>query len=186
MQLNRRVLPVVAVALLVAVVSASPVNSSLSTKVLSSRPTASVNLVLGNPTEATDDGSDKDNFLMVKPQFVLSFNNSKGGANWVAWHLQSSDIGNVSRGDFHADTSLPDGFKRITKQDYNNSGYDRGHLCNSKDRTKNKTNNDATFNMTNILNVASLNVASLFVMLNVASLFVLFFDIQHDEHFASG
>jgi endonuclease G, mitochondrial len=120
-------------------------------------PAQTVNLVLGNPSNATTDPDDKDNFLMVKPQFVLSFNNSKGGANWVAWHLQASDIGTVSRGQFHVDDSLPDGFKRITTGDYTGSGYDRGHLCNSKDRTKNKKNNDATFNMTNILPQAADN-----------------------------
>lgn len=71
----------------------------------------------GNPSDATTDPDDRDNLLMIKHQFVLSFNNSKGGANWVAWHLQSSGIGNVDRGDFHVDTSLSEGFKRVTKQD---------------------------------------------------------------------
>jgi endonuclease G len=88
---------------------------------------------------------------MVKPQFVLSYNESKGGANWVSWHLQATDIGSVNRGDFHVDKDLPAGFKRVTKADYTRSGFDRGHLCNSKDRTKNKADNDATFVMTNIL-----------------------------------
>jgi len=111
----------------------------------------SVHLTLGNPSNATQDTSKKDNFLMVKPQYVLSYNNSKGGPNWASWHLEASDIGTVNRGDFHPDTSLPAGFVRITKADYNNSGFDRGHIVNSKDRTKNRTNNDATFNMTNIL-----------------------------------
>lgn len=149
---------VLAAVLLVSTISATTTSSSLSGNAARSEPVPqAANLVLGNPTEATDDPDNKDNFLMVKRQFVLSFNNSKGGANWVAWHLQSADIGTVNRGDFHVDTSLPDGFKRITKQDYNNSGYDRGHLCNSKDRTKNKTNNDATFNMTNILPQAADN-----------------------------
>ena len=88
---------------------------------------------------------------MVKPQFALSYNNSRGGPNWASWHLQASDIGTVSRGDFHTDTSLPPGFIRITKANYNRTGFDRGHVVNSKDRTKNRTNNNATFNMTNIL-----------------------------------
>ena len=147
----RKLLPLIA--LLVTVIWTHPASSSLGTPV-TPQP-QSVNLVLGNPSDADTDNT--DNFLMVKPQFVLSFNNSKGGANWVAWHLQASDIGNVDRGDFHVDTSLLEGFKRITKQDYTNSGYDRGHLCNSKDRTKNKKNNDATFNMTNILPQAADN-----------------------------
>jgi endonuclease G len=107
--------------------------------------------VLGNPSGATTSTGDKNNFLMVKKQFVLSYNDEKGGANWVTWHLQKSDIGTINRGDFHVDKDLPAGFKRVTKADYNKTGFDRGHLCNSKDRTNNKTNNDATFNMTNIL-----------------------------------
>ena len=65
---------------------------------------------------------------MVRPRFVLSYNNSKGGPNLASWHLKRSDIGTISRGDFHVDTSLPAGFVRITKADYNNSGVDRGHL----------------------------------------------------------
>lgn len=60
-------------------------------------------------------------------------------------------IGTQSRGDFHPDNSLPASFKKIKKADYNNSGFDRGHVCNSKDRTNTRANNDATFFMTNIL-----------------------------------
>lgn len=108
-------------------------------------------LVLGNPSGATYNTTDRNNFLMVKKQFILSYNDEKGGANWVSWHLQKSDIGGISRGDFHVDKDLPAGFKRVTKADYNNSGFDRGHLCNSKDRTNSRINNAATFNMTNIL-----------------------------------
>lgn len=111
----------------------------------------SVHLTLGNPSGATDSTSNKDNFLMVKDQYALSFNNTKGGPNWVSWHLQASDIGDEERGDFHPDNTLPVGFKKITKADYNNSGFDRGHICNSKDRTDTRENNDATFFMTNIL-----------------------------------
>ena len=76
-----------------------------------------VSLTLGNPSDATSDPSNADNFLMVKKQYVLSFNNSKGGPNWVAWHLQASDIGKFARGDFHVDNSLPSGFKHIKKAD---------------------------------------------------------------------
>jgi endonuclease G len=117
------------------------------------RPTAPVDsqLVLGNPSDATDEESNKDNFLMVKPQYVLSYDNTKGGPNWVSWHLQAADIGDEARGDFYTDNTLPAGFKTIGKADYTNSGFDRGHVCNSKDRTDTRENNDATFFMTNIL-----------------------------------
>jgi len=92
-----------------------------------------------------------DNFLLVKPQFALSFNNSKGGPSWVSWHLKASDIGSEERGDFHSDDGLPARFKHITKANYTGSGFDRGHICNSKDRTNTRPNNDATFAMSNIL-----------------------------------
>jgi endonuclease G, mitochondrial len=126
---------------------AGSLNSSLAVP----QESVSIHLTLGNPSHATSDESDEDNFLMVKPQYALSFNNEKGGPNWVAWHLEASDIGDEERGDFHPDTDLPDGFNKIKKADYTNSGFDRGHVCNSKDRTDTRENNDATFFMTNIL-----------------------------------
>jgi endonuclease G len=67
-------------------------------------------------------------------------------------------MGSAARSNnFHADASLPASFKHITTTDYNGSGYDRGHLCNSADRTKTKADNSATFNMTNILPQAADN-----------------------------
>jgi endonuclease G, mitochondrial len=112
----------------------------------------SIHLTLGNPSGATDSTSNKDNFLMVKDQYALSFNNSRGGPNWVSWHLQASDIGKEDRAPtFSPDTTLPAGFKRIVTKDYTGSGFDRGHICNSKDRTNTRANNDATFLLTNIL-----------------------------------
>lgn len=109
-------------------------------------------LALGNPSGATASTSNKDNFLMVKDQYTLSFNNSRGGPNWVSWHLQATDIGDEDRAPtFSPDTTLPAGFKRVVTSDYTNSGFDRGHVCNSKDRTDTRENNDATFLLTNIL-----------------------------------
>lgn len=110
-----------------------------------------LHLALGNPSGATPDEANPDNFLMVKDQYCLSYNNTNGGPNWVSWHLTASDIGNEARGDFRADDSLPADFKMVTKADYTGSKFDRGHVCNSKDRTDTRENNDATFLMTNIL-----------------------------------
>lgn len=114
-------------------------------------PADSIHLTLGNPSDATDDPGNENNFLMVKEQYCLSYNNTNGGPNWVTWHLTASDIGDEARGDFHPDTSLPADFKMITKDDYTGTRFDRGHVCNSKDRTDTRENNDATFFMTNIL-----------------------------------
>jgi endonuclease G len=90
---------------------------------------------------------------MEKPQYVLSYNNARGGANWVAWNLNESWYGTVERkqGQFITDMSLPDGFQRITHNDYTGSGYDRGHMVRSEERTRTREDNDATFLMTNIL-----------------------------------
>ena len=110
----------------------------------------SLHLTLGNPSGATTDESDKDNFLLVKPQYVMSYNNSRGGPNWVSWHLQKSDIGMVERGKFHPDPDLPAGFKHVVPADYTGTGFDRGHICNSKDRTKTVEDNTATFSMANM------------------------------------
>ena len=110
-----------------------------------------LHLALGNPSGATQDVANENNFLMIKDQYCLSFNNTNGGPNWVSWHLTASDIGNEARGDFRADDSLPEDFKMVTKGDYTGTKFDRGHVCNSKDRTDTRENNDATFLMTNIL-----------------------------------
>ncbi|MCV4784831.1 DNA/RNA non-specific endonuclease, partial [Escherichia coli] len=49
------------------------------------------------------------------------------------------------------DTSLPNGWYQVTSQDYSGSGYDRGHMCPSGDRTNSVENNSATFLMTNMV-----------------------------------
>lgn len=111
-------------------------------------------LLLGNPTYATADIINANNYLMVKPQYCLSYNNSKLTANWVAWHLNSSWLGSVSRqDDFRADNTLPSSWYHVTESDffYSQYGFDRGHMCPSADRTATVTDNSATFLMTNMV-----------------------------------
>jgi endonuclease G len=108
------------------------------------------NLRLGNPSDATTDARNKDNYLLVKKQYVLSYNNSRGAPNWVSWTLKKSDIGSVKRqNNFHVETDLPDGFQHVASTAYGGK-YDRGHMCDSKDRTKTITDNKATFSMANM------------------------------------
>jgi endonuclease G len=110
------------------------------------------NLALGDPSGATADASDRDNYLLVKPQYVLSYSDGRGGPNWVSWSLRASDIGDVGRqNNFHPESALPRGFKRVTPDDYTGSGFDRGHVCNSKDRTATAADNSETFSMANML-----------------------------------
>ncbi len=107
-------------------------------------------LALGNPSNA--DASNQNNFLMVSTAYALSYNNSKGTANWVAWRIAESDFGIAERQDnFRPDPNLPKSFTRITPTDYTGSGFDRGHLCPSADRSSSPEANSQTFFMTNMV-----------------------------------
>lgn len=109
-----------------------------------------IELVLGNPSGATSNTNNSDNYLVVHPGFVLSYNRERGAANWVAWHLSRTDIGSVDRTEaFAPDISLPAAW-RVTPNDYRNSGYDREHMCPSKDRSDTEENNRETFLMSNM------------------------------------
>jgi endonuclease G len=113
---------------------------------------ASPHLTLGNPTNAQASLSSPDNYLIIKPQYTLSYNRSKGYANWVSWELSKSWLGNIDRqNDFRPDESLPQSWHKVNPNEYSNSGFDRGHLCPSADRTNSTTNNSSTFLMTNMI-----------------------------------
>ncbi len=109
-------------------------------------------LILGNPSNATTDVANENNYLMFKPQYTLSYNRSRATANWVAWRLDSSWLGMTDRqDDFRPDPALPNGWYQVTDTDYSGSGYDRGHMTPSGDRTRSVPDNSATFLMTNII-----------------------------------
>jgi endonuclease G, mitochondrial len=115
-------------------------------------PASELYLALGNPSKATPDGKNPDNYLMVKPQYALSYNRSKGIPNWVSWYVDSSWLGKVDRqNDFRPDKVLPAGWYRVTPTDYTGGGFDRGHVCPSADRQNTEENNSATFFMTNMV-----------------------------------
>jgi endonuclease G len=112
----------------------------------------SVHMTMGNPSGAVASTSYPTNYLMEKTQYALSYNNSNGTPNWVSWHLDSTWLGSTPRQDsFSNDTSLPAGWYQVQETDYSGSGYDRGHMCPSADRTKTVADNDATFLMTNMI-----------------------------------
>lgn len=115
-------------------------------------PTRDNNMALGNPSNALADPNSSDNYLMVKQQFVLSYNSSKGEANWASWHLSRAWKGTAARqDDFRKDPDLPTSFFSPGSSTYSGSGYDRGHLCPSDDRDGSITDNSATFVMTNMI-----------------------------------
>lgn len=110
------------------------------------------NMLMGNPSGATNDILNADNYLMVKPQYSLSYNNTKHTANWVSWHLSSAWLGSIDRqDDFRADLSLPVSWFAVQNYSFSKSGFDRGHMCPSADRTASVGDNSATFLMTNMI-----------------------------------
>lgn len=113
---------------------------------------AKLHLTMGNPSSAVRDTLFPANYLMEKVEYVLSYDRDKGTANWVAWHLGASWRGSVTRqNDFRNDTSLPTGWYQVQSTSYSGSGYDRGHICPSADRTSTVKDNSATFLMTNMI-----------------------------------
>ncbi len=112
----------------------------------------SEHLTMGNPSNAVTDVSQPNNYLMEKPQYSMSYSRDNGGPNWVSWHLDTSWLGSAPRqDDFRADTTLPTGWYRVQGTDFSGSGFDRGHMCPSADRTVTVTANSATFLMTNMI-----------------------------------
>lgn len=107
----------------------------------------SVHVALGIPK----DGDDSDDVLLDKTEYVVSYNPRLNVPNWVAWHLDANDLGRTKRsGKFSSETALPSSFYVVQDSDYSRSGYDRGHLCPSADRTSSLDANRTTFVFTNI------------------------------------
>lgn len=122
----------------------------LSAFVLSGFAQTDLNHALGNPSNAAADVQQPNNYLVAHRGYTLAYNKDRGGANWVAWHLQKSDIGTVERtNDFAPDTFLSADWW-IKPLDYSGTGYDRGHMCPSKDRSDTEENNRETFLMSNM------------------------------------
>lgn len=109
----------------------------------------SIHLKYGNPTQANNR---LDNYLIERPEYVLSYNCTAGIANWASWQLNRSWLGKVDRAnDFRPDTDLPSECYAVRPNDYRHSDYDRGHLVPSGDRTRLQEDNSATFIMSNII-----------------------------------
>jgi DNA/RNA endonuclease G (NUC1) len=111
----------------------------------------------GDPSPANP--ANPNDLLIVRPQYTISYNESRGTPNWVSYELDSRQI--VSGQDrcncFSADQLLPLN-KQILTSDYTNGGFDRGHMARSADRTVANVDNATTFYLTNIVpQMADLN-----------------------------
>jgi DNA/RNA endonuclease G (NUC1)/uncharacterized protein YjdB len=105
--------------------------------------------------------------LVTWPEFVSSYNPLRGQPNWVAYNLDADDRGPADRCEcFTHDPSLPGGVTVINTDDYTNSGYSRGHMVMSEDRTsggrsttptQTSVDNARTFLFSNVIPQTSAN-----------------------------
>lgn len=111
-----------------------------------------INLLMGNPSQATRSPGNSEDYLILRPQYALSYSKNRGTPNWVSWELNAAWLGDAHRvGKFAPDEDLPTGWPRVKPSDYTGSGFDRGHMTNSEDRSRSPEDNIATFLMTNVL-----------------------------------
>lgn len=109
----------------------------------------SPHLLLGKPSPATSFNA--RDYLVLRPQYALSYNRDKGTPNWASWQLNQAWLGDLPRPNFEADPALPQDWYRVSPNDYTGSGFDRGHLVPAADRNQTPTDSKAVFLMTNIL-----------------------------------
>ncbi|HEX6588928.1 MAG TPA: DNA/RNA non-specific endonuclease [Longimicrobiales bacterium] len=111
-------------------------------------------LEFGTPTDDTP----SDEHLIVRDEYALSYNATRGGANWVAWNLDGSHIGTAPRCECYTPDPLrPAGSYGVVNFDYTGSGYSRGHVTQSFNRTVTLPDNAATYFTSNILPMSSAN-----------------------------
>ncbi|HVW97038.1 MAG TPA: DNA/RNA non-specific endonuclease [Mucilaginibacter sp.] len=116
------------------------------------QPADNSNMLLGNPSKASRNPLDADNYLIDHQYYIESYNRDKGGPNWVSWHLCAGDLGTTDRmNNFRLDETLPDGWFEADNNSYKRTGFDKGHNCPSGDRTGSVDANSATFLMDNII-----------------------------------
>jgi endonuclease G len=129
-----------------------PEGQKTSPPIVNTEQAQKIYLALGNPSNASPNTSNTDNYLMINTAYALSYNNSRGSANWVAWRITESDFGAAERqNNFRPDPNLPKSLTRVTPTDYTGSGFDKGHLCPSADRSSSPEANSQTFFMTNMI-----------------------------------
>lgn len=94
--------------------------------------------------------SDRDDQIIKRSHYQLSYNNEHEVANWVAYTLDHTKIKNcVSRkDDFRADPEILDGSAVLA--DYSGSGFDRGHLVPAGDMKFDRSAMSSTFFLSNM------------------------------------
>jgi DNA/RNA endonuclease G (NUC1) len=111
--------------------------------------TYSDNLELGIPGPV----GGPENLLIRRRQYAASYNGRLGQPNWVSYEYDARQTGGEDRCNcFTTDPlTVAAGLPTITTADYVGSGYSRGHLARSADRTRTNVENASTFYLSNIV-----------------------------------
>ena len=110
---------------------------------------------LNTNVSPTKEGAETKSQIIVKRTddygitFSLEWDNAKVANRWTCYELHEGNTltGADRKDDFKAD---PEVAVSPTLDDYNNSGFSRGHLCPSADRLCSKEQNKQTFYLTNM------------------------------------
>jgi len=112
----------------------------------------SLQMQLGNPSSATTNAAVTNNYLIQRTVESIGYSAHYNEPIWASWDLTTADVGGSGRNSsFYTDTNLPATFYWVKTGDYTGSGFDRGHLCPSADRTDTTNNNKLVFYMSNIM-----------------------------------
>lgn len=104
------------------------------------------------------DRRDFDDIVVRRDEYVVSYNPKRAAANWVSWNLDADHIGDVERCECYTpDPLLPGSAPAVVNFDFTGSGYSRGHMTQSFNRTVTLPDNAATYYTTNILPQAAAN-----------------------------
>jgi endonuclease G len=92
------------------------------TPLAAQEPSANVRFGLPSPVKA--DPKQREDYLIERPQYTLSYNAETRRPNWVSWRLRKEDIGKADRGPFEPDPLLPKGFAMVTTHVHDGGGFD--------------------------------------------------------------
>ena len=92
----------------------------------------------------------REEIILHRTAFTISYNNDYKTPNWVAWELTRAETEGTEgrKNKFEPDPDLPE--PRAEHSDYTPSGYDRGHMAPAADMKWNKKAMEESFYMSNI------------------------------------
>jgi endonuclease G len=114
---------------------------------------ALVNLAFAQKGSHEKFGLPKGNTIIKRQEFIYSVNQKTGFVDWLVYRVGKDDFGTVPRWEkaFFRDSLINLKIALPTNADYENSGYDKGHLLRSEERTTTVEANRQTFVLTNVL-----------------------------------